>query len=70
MSKRQPAGPAPESSATQAPGVEDVGSEFLDQAEIYRRYVQEGLDDISAGRTRPWAEVKAELRAKFGIPKA
>lgn len=48
------------------PGVEDAAAEYIDQAEAYRRYVQEGLDDVAAGRTRPWAEVEAELREKYG----
>ena len=46
--------------------VEDTGSPFIDKAEAYRRYVQEGLDDIAAGRTRPWEEIEAELRTKYG----
>lgn len=57
--------PPPSEGATN-PGVEDVGSEYIDKAEAYRRYVQEGLDDIAAGRTRPWEEVEAELREKYG----
>ena len=28
--------------------------------------IQEGIDDMEAGRYRPWEEVKAELRTKFG----
>ncbi|WP_337189001.1 hypothetical protein [Phenylobacterium sp.] len=48
--------------------VEEAVTQFLHKDEEYRRYVQEGLDDIAAGRTRPWAEVRAELRAKYGDP--
>lgn len=46
--------------------VQEAVAKFLDRSEEYRRYVQVGLDDIDAGRTRPWEEVEAELRAKFG----
>ena len=46
--------------------VEEPSTPFIDKAEAYRRYVQEGLDDIAAGRTRPWEEIKAELHAKYG----
>jgi predicted transcriptional regulator len=28
--------------------------------------ILEGIEDEAAGRTRPWAEVKAELRVKHG----
>lgn len=28
--------------------------------------ILEGIEDEAAGRIRPWAEVKAELRAKYG----
>lgn len=52
-----------------AAGVEEAASEYVGVSDEYRRYIQEGLDDIAAGRTRPWEEVKAELRAKYGIPK-
>ena len=70
MSTRIPARPAnPRPSNDRAPGVEDVAAEYVGKAEAYRRYVQEGLDDIAAGRTRPWTEVRAELRAKYGDPK-
>ena len=33
--------------------------------ELYAK-IQEGLDDVAAGRTRPWDEVKAELLEKWG----
>lgn len=56
-------------SPPEASGVEDVAGEYVSVSEEYRRYVQEGLDDIAAGRMRPWDEVKAELRAKYGVPK-
>ena len=46
--------------------VEDTGSPFIDKAEAYRRYVQEGLDDIAAGRVHDWEDVKAEMRSKYG----
>jgi len=65
MPKRTPP-PADQPSAEHVRGLEDAGAEFIDKAEAYRRYVQEGLDDIAAGRTRPWSEVRAELRAKYG----
>ena len=29
--------------------------------------IQEGVDDLEAGRYRPWEEVDAELRKKFGF---
>ncbi len=29
--------------------------------------IQRGIDDMEAGRYRPWEEVKAELDAKFGF---
>ena len=50
--------------------VEEAVTQFLHKDAEYRRYVQEGLDDIAAGRTRPWTEVRAELRAKYGDPDA
>jgi predicted transcriptional regulator len=46
--------------------VEEAVTAFLHRDEEYRKYVQEGLDDIAAGRTRPWEEVEAELREKYG----
>ena len=49
--------------------VQEAVTKFLDRDAEYRAYVQEGLDDIAAGRTVPWEEVKAELRAKYGVPK-
>ncbi|MDZ4373243.1 MAG: hypothetical protein U1C74_17720 [Phenylobacterium sp.] len=51
---------------TLATAVEEAVTQFLDKDAEYRRYVQEGLDDIAAGRTRPWEEVEAELRQKYG----
>jgi predicted transcriptional regulator len=57
-------------SAAHGHGVEDGGAEFVDKAEAYRRYVQEGLDDVAAGRVHKWEDVKAEMRAKYGFPKA
>ena len=32
--------------------------------------IQEGIDDMNAGRYRPWEEVRAEMRAKFGFESA
>ena len=29
--------------------------------------ILEGIEDETAGRTRPWAEVKTELHAKYGM---
>ena len=46
--------------------VEEAVTQFLDRDAEYRLYVQQGLDDIAAGRTRPWEEVEAELREKYG----
>ena len=53
---------------TVAATVQEAVTAFLHKDAEYRAYIQEGLDDIAAGRTRPWAEVKAELRAKYGDP--
>ncbi len=30
--------------------------------------IQEGLASVDAGRTRPFAEFAAEMRAKYGLP--
>ncbi len=49
--------------------VQEAVTRYLDKDAEYRAYIQEGLDDVAAGRTRPWEEVKAELRAKYGVPK-
>jgi predicted transcriptional regulator len=68
MPKRAPPRSA-QASAERAQGVEDAGSEFVDKAEAYRLYVQEGLDDVAAGRLHAWADVKAEMRAKYGLKK-
>lgn len=46
--------------------VEEAVTRFLHKDEEYRAFVQVGLDDVAAGRTRPWEEVEAELRAEFG----
>ena len=46
--------------------MQEAVTEYPDKAAEYRRYVQEGLDAVAAGRVRPWEEVEAELRAKFG----
>jgi len=45
--------------------VEEAVAEYLDADAEYRKYVQEGLDDVAAGRVRDWEEVRAELRAKY-----
>ncbi len=49
--------------------VEEAVTRYLDKDAEYRAYIQVGLDDIAAGRTVPWEEVKAELHAKYGVPK-
>jgi predicted transcriptional regulator len=49
--------------------VEEAVSRYLDKDAEYRKYVQEGLDDIAAGRVHNWEDVKAEMRAKYGAPK-
>ena len=48
--------------------VQEAVTAFLHKDAEYRAYIQEGLDDIAAGRVRPWEEVKAEMRAKYGDP--
>ena len=60
----RPNEPAVEPAAT--PGVEDASAEYAVVSEEYRRYIQEGLDDITAGRVVDWEVVKAEARAKYG----
>ena len=50
--------------------VQEAVTAFLHKDAEYRAYVQEGLDDIAAGRTRPWKEIKAEMRAKYGDPES
>ena len=32
--------------------------------------LQEGLDDVAAGRERPWKEVRDELRKRHNIPES
>jgi antitoxin ParD1/3/4 len=56
-----------------------VGGRYEDEAEVLREAlaelrhrenvaaIQEGIDDMEAGRVRPWPEVKAELRAKYDM---
>ncbi|HEX6961339.1 MAG TPA: type II toxin-antitoxin system ParD family antitoxin [Lacipirellula sp.] len=39
----------------------------LDHYEQDVAAIQEGIDDMEAGRYRPWEDVKAELDAKFGF---
>src|SRR6185369_4009070 len=34
--------------------VEEAVAEYLDADAEYRKYVQEGLDDVAAGRVRDW----------------
>lgn len=51
---------------TVAATVEEAVTAFLHKDAEYRAFVQVGLDDIAAGRTRPWEVVEAELRAKYG----
>ncbi len=38
---------------------------LMGRFELYTK-LQEGLDDVSAGRERPWDEVKAELLEHWG----
>jgi predicted transcriptional regulator len=33
------------------------------------RGIQQGLEDVKAGRTQPASEVFEELRAKYGLPR-
>ena len=56
----------PEERDAQAPGVHEEASPFVDRQEAYRRYIQEGLDDVAAGRVNDWEDGEAELIAKFG----
>lgn len=51
---------------TVAATVQEAVTAFLHKDAEYRAYVQVGLDDIVAGRTRPWELVEAELRETFG----
>lgn len=51
---------------TMVAAVEEAVVEYLDYDAEFRRAVQQGLDDVAAGRTRPWEEVEAELREKYG----
>ena len=50
--------------------VQEAVTGFLHKDAEYRAYVQEGLDDIAAGRVHAWEDVKAEMRAKYGAPKS
>ena len=60
-----------------------AGGGFASEAEVLREAlfalkerqddlaaIQAGIDDMEAGRYRPWEEVKAELDAKHGFPKS
>ena len=40
--------------------------ELAGRFELYTK-LQEGLDDVAAGRVRPWEEVKAELESHWGL---
>jgi predicted transcriptional regulator len=53
---------------TLATTVQEAVTAFLHKDAEYRAYVQEGLDDIAAGRVHDWEDVKAEMRAKYGVP--
>ena len=58
---------APTSQLERIPEVRtDVVTERPGYDAEFRKAVQAGLDDVAAGRTRPWHEVKEELRAKYG----
>jgi predicted transcriptional regulator len=48
---------------------EDVLRDALDALERQANIaaIQAGIDDMEAGRMRPWEEVKKELRAQLGI---
>ena len=50
-------------------GVEEAAAEYDGVSEAYRKYIQEGLDDVAAGRVVDWEVVKAEMRAKYGTRK-
>jgi len=49
--------------------VQEAVAEYLDYDAEFRAAVQEGLDDVAAGRVHRWEDVKAEMRARFGEPK-
>jgi predicted transcriptional regulator len=51
---------------------EDVLRDALDALERQANIaaIQAGIDDMEAGRMRPWEEVDAEIRAKFGFRKS
>lgn len=52
------------------PSAEEVVRSAVSALERERSEIaamQEGLDDVEAGRVRPLAEVDAEIRAQFGI---
>lgn len=50
-----------------SPGdMSEDAAEFTHVSEDYRRYIQEGLDDVAAGRVHDWEDVKAEMREKYG----
>ena len=53
---------------TVAATVQEAVTAFLHKDAEYRAYIQEGLDDIAAGRVHSWEDVKAEMRAKYGVP--
>jgi hypothetical protein len=46
--------------------VEDYLVRLLER-EAERAAIREGIDDMKAGRMRPFAEVDAELRREFGF---
>jgi predicted transcriptional regulator len=47
--------------------VEDYVRTLLDR-DAERVAIQEGIDDMNAGRMQPWEEVDAEIRREFGFP--
>jgi predicted transcriptional regulator len=47
--------------------VEDYVMTLLDR-DAERVAIQEGIDDMNAGRMQPWEEVDAEIRREFGFP--
>jgi predicted transcriptional regulator len=49
--------------------VQEAVTRYLDKDAEYRAYIQEGLDAVARGEVYDWEDVKAEMRAKYGVPK-
>jgi predicted transcriptional regulator len=47
--------------------VEDYVLSLLDR-DAERVAIQQGIDDMNAGRMQPFEEVDAEIRTEFGFP--